>query len=386
MAHLVACPTFEKLYELDRRLLHEEVAAAGEVADCNEDVHDAPGAAECAAHGLDLVLKGICFISTLETLTGPVRNRYQRIYKHHSYLALSGCVKKTPAASSPLKHFTSQLLCLTCFGRPFSARKRVFVYKFELRQPVRPNARGDEELCNFEWLNPTLFANNRLEILQKCKALIRDLWPIFTIPRNVDTGEPKTHFFYHQMSDTRNRVMEVENDGMHDDSIDSMELKSASLCVMLAGKDTLHAPIHGDAYALNAQHIDQDLEDAGERKRKTKALIFRNYLKQIKHVSELGKISKHECYEAESEKAKALGELSRWRNQQLEALKDIAKKRLLKQRESVEAWRGLRDNLPLLSRIAKRVLSQPVAASACEQIWSILDFFNPKSAAGLVRV
>ena len=209
MPHLVACPTFEKLYDLDRRLLHKEVASAGEIADFNEDVHNGP----CAAHGLDLVLKGICFISTLETLTGPVRNRYQRIYKHHSYLALSGCVKKTAAASSsPLKRFTSQLLCLTCFGRLSSARKRVFVYKFELRQPVRPNARGDEELCNFEWLNPTLFANNRLEILETCKALIRDLWPIFTIPRNVDTGEPETHCFHHRMSDTRNRMMEVEND------------------------------------------------------------------------------------------------------------------------------------------------------------------------------
>jgi hypothetical protein len=213
MAPLVACPTFEKLYNLDRRLLHEEVVSAGEIADCNEDVHNAPGAAECAAHGVDLVLKGICFISTLETLTGPVRNRYQRIYKHHSHLALNGCVKKTPAASSsPLKRFTSQLLCLTCFGRLFSALKRVFVYKFELRQPVRPNAGGDEELCNFEWLNPRFFANNRLEILQKYKALTRDLWPIFTIPRNVDTGEPKTHCFHHRMSDTRNRMMEVEND------------------------------------------------------------------------------------------------------------------------------------------------------------------------------
>ena len=97
-------------------------------------------------------------------------------------------------------------------------------------------------------------------------------------------------------------------------------------------------------------------------------------------MSELGEISKHECYEAESEKAKALGELSRWRNQQLEALKDIAKKGLLKEREPVEAWRGLRDNLPLLSRIVKRVLSQLVAASACEQTWSILDFFQIQKA------
>jgi hypothetical protein len=117
--------------------------------------------------------------------------------------------------------------------------------------------------------------------------------------------------------------------------------------------------------------------------RNTEALIFRNYLKQIKHVSELGEISKHECYEAESEKAKTPGELSRWRNQQLEALKDIAKKRLLKQREPVEAWRGLRDNLPLFSRIVRRVLSQPVAASACEQIWSILDFFQSKKRSRL---
>ena len=213
MAHLVACPTFEKLCDLDRRLLHEEVAAAGEGADFNEDVHNAPGAAECAPHGLHLVLKGIYFISTLENFIGPVRNRYQRMYKHHSYLALSGCVKKTCAASSsPLKHFTSQLLCLTCFGRLFSALKRVFVYKFELRQRIRRNARGDEELCNFEWLNPTLFANNRVEILQKCKALTRDLWPIFPIPRNVDTGEPETHCFFHRMSGTRNCMMEVEND------------------------------------------------------------------------------------------------------------------------------------------------------------------------------
>ena len=76
MALLVACPTFENMYDLDRRLLHEEVVPAGEIADFDGEVHNAPGAIECATHGLDLVLKGICFISILENLINPIRNQH----------------------------------------------------------------------------------------------------------------------------------------------------------------------------------------------------------------------------------------------------------------------------------------------------------------------
>ena len=123
--------------------------------------------------------------------------------------------------------------------------------------------------------------------------------------REVDTGNPIIHCFYHRTSDTRNRMMEIENIGMYGGFI-----KECVAILDARWEDILHAPIHGAAFASNTQYIDHELEDAGEVIRNTEASISRNYLKQIEHERELGEYPEHKCCEAKIEKAEALDKLS----------------------------------------------------------------------------
>jgi len=310
--------------------------------------------ASCAAHGLDLALKDIGKESNVNYIVTLVGRLSRWILKHHQFLSL---LEDQGAECKPIRpvptRFASQLAMLRRFVRLHGPLGRL-LNSDELMDAAAH--KGQAQLRIATLLRNKIFPRGARErhFLEHVKAVVRIMWPVHTLLRDVDSGQKMTHCIYHRMGDMIEQVRKIDCTGVPSHSSGPLSTRAAAV---LEGRwnATIHADIHAAGYALNIIYIDHELEDGGEVREGVERVLRRFFFKEPGNLQQ------------------AINEFDLFRKKRAERLRNPLSLAELQKRFPAEAWRPLAQVFPQLLRVAKRVLSQPVAASQCEHIWAETD-------------
>jgi len=280
------------------------------------------------------------------------------LLNHHQFPTL---LQGEGAECKPIRpvstRFASQLAMLRRFVRLHGSLSRLLNSD---ALTVAAQHKGADHVRKATLLRDKIFPRGARErrFLELVKAIVRVMWPIHMLLRDVDSGQKMTHSIYHRMSDTLEQIRcDVDYTGALIQSDGPLSERAATI-LESRWNSTIHADIHAAGYALNIAYIDHELEDAGDVREGVERVLKRFFDSEPENLQQ------------------AINEFDLFRQKRAERLRNPQSLVELQRRFPTEAWRTLARDFPQLLRVAKRVPSQPVAASQCEHIWAETDFFQ----------
>lgn len=313
--------------------------------------------AGCAAHGLDLVLEDIGKERDVKYVLTLVTRLSRWILNNHQYVTL---LQDQGAQVRPIRpittRFGSNLAMLRRFVRIHGPLSRL-LNSDEIVAAAQKKGLG--HVHELDHLRNRIFPKQVRErrFLERAKAIVRVMWPVHKLLRDVDSGAKMTDKIYHRMSEAVQEVRSVDDTGMKLHPEGSLSERAAAVLEQ-RWNSTIHCDLHAAGYALNVLYINHTLEDAGEVREGLERVVRRYY---------------HDdgaSYQA------AINEFDLFRKKRAPKLFDPLQLKDLQSRYPFAAWKPLAKDFPHLAPVGKRSVSQPVAASKCEHIWSATDFFH----------
>lgn len=194
--------------------------------------------------------------------------------------------------------------------------------------------------------------------ISKAWSLLDAVEPIINFLRNADKGAPYAGRVYWEFYNCMESVKECDLSEQEKDELQN--------CIFRRW-EAAQRPIHAAAYALHPENAKADLSAESELVEGMEEVINTVY------------------YNDETSARKARQEFYEYKEGNATFLVDGSWKKRAEELEPWQWWQRFGHYFPNLAYVARRILAQPVAASASERVWSEYEWLQSKKRLKLTN-